>query len=121
MVLVDSSVWIAHLRRADARLGRLLKDGLVRAHPWVIGELACGTLHRRHQFLTGLDGLPTAPMATQREMRVLVERERLMGLGLGWIDVGLLASARLGGMRLWSKDKALRSAARALKVAFNAA
>ena len=78
-------------------------------------------MHRRHPFLTAQGGLPMAPTATQKEMRVLVGRERLTGLGLGWIDVGLLASARLGGMRLWSKDKALRSAARALKVAYHAA
>lgn len=118
MVLVDSSVWIAHLRVAEAHLAKLLADGLVRSHPWVIGELACGTLRRRHEFLQSLERLPMTPMATQLEMRVLVERQRLFGLGLGWIDIGLLASARLGGARLWTKDKALRQAARALNVAY---
>jgi predicted nucleic acid-binding protein len=117
VVLVDSSVWIAHLRVADVALTRLLRDGRVRTHPWVVGELSCGTLRQRHEFLKTMDGLPMTPVATNAEMRTLVERERLMGLGLGWIDVGLLASARLGGVRLWTQDTALRAAARALRVA----
>jgi predicted nucleic acid-binding protein len=118
VVLVDSSVWIAHLRVADAHLAELLGAGLVRTHPWIIGELACGTLHRRHELLSSIERLPSTPVATQSEMRVLVERERLFGLGLGWIDVGLLASARLGGARLWTRDKPLRQAARASNVAY---
>lgn len=65
-----------------------------------------------------MERLPTTPLATQHEMRVLVERQRLFGLGLGWIDVGLLASARLSGTRLWTKDRPLRQAARALNVAY---
>jgi len=120
VVLVDSSVWIAHLRAADASLAKLLGSGLVRTHPWVIGEVACGTLRQRREFLRSMDGLPMTPVATQAEMRTLVERERLMGRGLGWIDVSLLASARLGGARLWTRDRALRAAARALRVAYTA-
>jgi predicted nucleic acid-binding protein len=116
VVLVDSSVWIAHLRVADSALAKLLAAGLVRTHPWVIGELACGTLRNRREALRWLDGIPMTPVATDAELRVLVERERLMGLGLGWIDVGLLASARLGGVRLWTRDRPLRAAARALRV-----
>jgi predicted nucleic acid-binding protein len=118
VVLVDSSIWIAHLRVADVHLAELLGAGLVRAHPWVVGELACGTLHRRHEFLSSIERLPSTPVATQHEMRVLVERQRLSGLGLGWIDIGLLASARLSGARLWTRDKPLRQAARALNVAY---
>lgn len=118
MVLVDSSVWIGHLRVADLRLAELLKAGMVRTHPWVIGELACGSLRRRHEFLTSLDRLPSVPVATPSEMRTLIERQRLMGLGLGWVDVGLLASSRLGGIKLWTRDARLRDAARAFRLAY---
>jgi predicted nucleic acid-binding protein len=118
VVLVDSSVWIAHLRAMNSELVKLLDAGLVRTHPWVIGELACGTLRRRHEFLQDMDRLPATPVATHLEMRTLVERERLMGHGLGWIDVALLASARLGGVRLWTKDRPLRAAAHALRVGY---
>jgi predicted nucleic acid-binding protein len=117
MVLVDSSVWIAHLRASDPRLVELLDAGLVRTHPWIVGELACGSLSRRHEFLSAMDRIPMTPVATPHEMRTLVERGRLMGLGLGWVDVGLLASARLGGVRLWTRDAPLHRAARSLRVA----
>jgi predicted nucleic acid-binding protein len=118
VVLVDSSVWIGHLRVPDLHLVQLLKTLSVRTHPWVIGELACGHLQRRHELLRDMDRMPSTPVATPLEMRTLIDRERLMGLGLGWVDVALLASARLSGVRLWTKDAALRRAARLLRVVY---
>ncbi len=116
MVLVDSSVWIAHLRAEDPRLSALLRDGLVRTHPWIVGELACGTLRDRARFLASLRQLGYVTSALEDEISAMIERERLWGQGLGFVDVGLLASARLSGARLWTADARLAGAARRLGV-----
>lgn len=110
-MLVDTSVWIDHFRRANPDLEHLLDEGRVVTHPFVIGELACGSLSRRGEVLRLLEALPAAPVATHDEVMTFVERRRLHGSGLGWIDVHLLASARLSGHSLWSADRRLRSAA----------
>jgi predicted nucleic acid-binding protein len=115
-LLVDTSVWIDHLRQSDARLGRLLQDGLVLSHPFVIGELACGNLARRSEILEHLRALPSAPVAEHEEVLAFVERRRLMQRGLGWVDVHLLASAVLAGVRLWTADRNLSAAARTLGI-----
>lgn len=115
MILVDTSVWIDHLRRPERELIRLLSDGDVLCHPFVVGELACGHLKRRVTFLAGLSRLPTAPLATHAEALAFVERHALSGRGIGWTDAHLLASATLAGAsRLWTRDKRLRSVAQAL-------
>ena len=80
-------------------------------HAFVIGELACGNLNRREEILSLLAALPEAPAADQDEALAFVETHRLMGLGLGWIDVHLLASASLARLRLWTLDGRLGSAA----------
>ena len=85
-------------------------------HPFILGELACGTLKRRREILSRLAALPQAPVADHEEVLTFVESQRLMGAGVGWIDVHLLASARLAGLRLWTLDKALASAAHALGI-----
>jgi predicted nucleic acid-binding protein len=110
-VLADTSVWIAHLRRSDPELVTLLRDARVLGHSAVVGELACGNLHRRVEFLSALQALPAATEATPAELLAFVERFALHGRGLGWIDVSLLASARLCGARLWTRDVALARAA----------
>lgn len=117
MILVDTSVWIAHLRRGEPELRKLLEDGLVITHSFVLGELVCGHLHNRREILTYLDQLVSAPEATSQEARRLVEDHRLFGQGLGWIDVHLLASSRIAGASLWSLDQPLVRAARRLGVA----
>ncbi|MBZ0170518.1 twitching motility protein PilT [Candidatus Methylomirabilis lanthanidiphila] len=114
MVLVDTSVWVDHLRRGNRRLAKLLDESLVVSHLFVIGELACGNLRNRREILGLLSALPTAPLAEQAEVLRLLDIERLSGRGLGWIDVHLLASARLMACRLWSLDKPLVSAAESL-------
>jgi predicted nucleic acid-binding protein len=110
-VIVDTSVWINHFRHPNADLEYLLEAGQVTTHPFVIGELACGSLGRRGEVLRLLEALPFAPVATHDEVVTFVERQRLHGSGLGWIDVHLLASARLGTQSLWSADRRLREAA----------
>lgn len=111
MTLVDTSVWVDHLRRHDRALAALLEDGAVLTHPSVIGELACGGLRRRDETLALLKALPAAVTADDRETLELIERRGLHGRGLGWIDAQLLAAALLTGCRLWTCDRALARAA----------
>lgn len=116
-MLVDTSVWINHFRRPNHDLEYLLGEGLVLTHPFVIGELACGSLAKRAQVLDLLRDLPTALVATSEEAHALVERHRLFSTGLGWIDIHLLASAKLSNQSLWSVDRRLRDTAQALGLA----
>ena len=116
MTLVDTSVWIDHLRHSNAGLVAQLEAGEVASHPFVIGELACGRLARWQQILGLLSRLPSAPIAAHEEVMSLVEQHRLAGTGIGWIDVHLLASARLAGSRLWTLDRRLKAAAARLGV-----
>lgn len=108
MILVDTCVWIDHLRVGDVGLGDLLRRRRVLAHPFVIGELACGNMRNRGEILALLGCLPAAPQADQDEVLYLIERHRLMGRGLGYVDIHLLASALLlPGTRLWTRDRRL--------------
>jgi predicted nucleic acid-binding protein len=111
MVLVDTSIWIAHFRQRQPVLVDLLCDGLVLAHPFVNGELACGNLSRRESLLADLAALPTAARASDAEVMRLVESRQLWGRGLGWVDAHLLASALISHCRLWTLDKRLGAAA----------
>lgn len=112
MILADTSIWIAHLRRADAALAEILAEGAVLMHPYVIGELACGNLRNRQEILDLLGDLPSAPVATDEEALTFIEQKRLMGRGVGYIDVHLLAAAALAdGARLWTTDAPLRAVA----------
>ena len=111
MVLADTSVWIEHLRRGHAGLVECLTDGLVLMHPFISGELACGNLKDRGAVLVGLDALPAAKLATHPEVLELMERHKLWGRGLGWVDVHLLASALLSNCRFWTIDKRLAQVA----------
>lgn len=117
MILVDTSVWVDHLRVADRQLAGLLLDEAVLCHPFVVGELACGTLGRRGEVLGLLRNLPQAPVVDQDEVLAFVEAHALMGSGLGWVDVHLLASVALAGERFWTRDRRLAQAARRLGVA----
>ncbi|HXD22555.1 MAG TPA: PIN domain-containing protein [Gemmatimonadaceae bacterium] len=113
MVLADTSVWVHHFRHGSDRLGVLLDAGSVAIHPFVLGELACGTLARRSETLSSLRALPHVDVADDDEVMRLLESSRLWGRGLGWIDVHLLAAAKLGGAVLWTLDTALARAAAA--------
>jgi predicted nucleic acid-binding protein len=116
-VLVDTSVWIDHFRRKNARLAELLDGSQVWSHPFVIGELACGNLARRREVLSYLDALPQTPLVDHDEVRGFIESHGLSGRGLGWIDVHLLASARLASVPFWTVDKRLAAVARTLDLA----
>jgi predicted nucleic acid-binding protein len=107
VILVDTSVWIDHLRRGNADLAAALEHDLVVCHPFVIGELACGNLANRAELLALLAKLPTVPVATDTEVLTLIERRRLMGRGLGYVDAHLLASAAIGSVTLWTLDARL--------------
>ena len=115
MILVDTSVWVDHLRRTDAALADLLERGTVLMHPFVVGEIACGGLAHRPAVLDLLQQLPMAEVADTNEVLGFIERRGLHGRGIGLVDVHLLASTALTtGARLWTRDKRLRAAAEAL-------
>ena len=116
MILVDTSVWIEHLRKGSERLRSLLYDEQVLCHPFVVGELACETLRNRQEILSTLRALPEAHVAEQEEVLRFLEARRLSGRGLGWVDANLLASTLLTGCTLWTLDQPLRKAAAALHV-----
>ena len=118
MILVDTSVWVDHLRRRDAALAGALEAGEVLTHPFVIGELACGHLQRRGELLGLLAALPAAPVATQAEALAYIERHALGGRGIGFLDVHLLAATSLAGdAKLWTRDKRLAAVAASLNLA----
>lgn len=117
MILVDTSVWVEHLRHGDPRLVSLLDGGEVLCHPFVVGELACGNLQRRSEILGLLEQLPRAPLLDHREALALVDSAGLAGTGLGWVDVHLLGAARVAGAGLWTRDRRLGVAAARLGVA----
>jgi predicted nucleic acid-binding protein len=115
LILVDTSVWVDHLRRGDPGLVDLLERSAVVMHPFVVGEIACGSLSDRKALLELLQDLPPAVVATDDEVRQFIERQALHGKGIGYVDVHLLASVALtGGARLWTRDQKLRQAAAAL-------
>ncbi|MGI8760396.1 MAG: type II toxin-antitoxin system VapC family toxin [Jatrophihabitantaceae bacterium] len=108
MILVDTSIWIDHLRIGDSQLTTLLHDGRVLAHPWVIGELALGHLTHRSEILELLHNLPHATAATDAEVLTLIESRHLFGLGIGYVDAHLVAATLLtAGASLWTRDKML--------------
>ena len=118
MILVDTSVWIDHLRVASAILSELLGDGGVLGHPFVLGELALGNLGRRGEILRMLGRLPQVTSASHREVLQFVDREALFGRGIGYVDAHLLAAARLtAGTKLWTCDRRLQAVAAQLGLA----
>ena len=118
MILVDTSVWIDHLRSASAILSELLGDGEVLGHPFVLGELALGNLRRREEILRILRRLPQATSASHGELLEFIDREALFGRGIGYVDAHLLAAARLtSGTKLWTHDRRLQAVAAQLGLA----
>ena len=118
MILVDTSVWVDHFREADKDLDQLLLAGDVACHPFILGELACGGLRERDMILALLAALPTAAKADDAEILAFIDRHRLMGKGIGLVDVHLLAACMLEGIELWTHDKKLAAVAGQLGVAW---
>lgn len=119
MILVDTSVWVDHLRRGDSGLVDLLERSAVVMHPFVVGEIACGSLRDRASILELLQDLPRAVVADSDEVLGFIERHVLHGKGIGYVDVHLLASVALTeGARVWTRDTKLHRVAAALGCAY---
>jgi predicted nucleic acid-binding protein len=112
VILVDTSVWVDHLRTGDRVLGQLLDSGEVLGHRFVTGELALGNLRERDLVLSALRELPQATVASDDEVLHFIDRQALFGLGIGYVDAHLLAAVRLtAGAKLWTCDSRLQAAA----------
>ena len=118
MVLIDTSIWISHLRDGNSCLEKLLNDGNVLCHPFIIGELACGNIKNRTEILSLLQSLPLAKKAKHDEVLKFIENKKLMSKGLGYVDIHLLTSAILSDSLLWSFDKELNKIALELNISF---
>lgn len=120
MILVDTSVWVDHLRAKDEGLVALLNKSRVLMHPFILGELACGNLHQWAEVLALLKNLPQVIVASDKEVLFFIERQALMSRGIGYVDAHLLASVILdGSARLWTRDKRLQAAAEILGLAYS--
>ena len=120
MILVDTSVWVDHLRVGNPDLKYQLENGRVLTHPFILGELALGSLQQRATILDALHGLPKAKMADDNEVLRFIDQHRLYGIGIGYIDTHLLAAVRLSpGASLWTLDKRLLAAADQLGLCAN--
>ncbi len=118
MVLVDTSIWISHFKETNPHLKKLLLDEAVASHPFIIGELACGNIKNRKEILSLLRALPQAQVAEDSEILQFIEHKKLMGLGIGLIDVHLLASSLLTSLPLWTADRRLRTTASKLNILY---
>jgi predicted nucleic acid-binding protein len=118
VILVDTSVWVEHLRSNSAILSALLDNCRILGHPFVLGELALGNLRQRDDILRVLRRLPQATSASHLEVLRLIDREALYGRGIGYVDAHLLAAARLtAGSKLWTRDRRLQAVAGQLGLA----
>jgi predicted nucleic acid-binding protein len=118
MVLVDTSIWVAHLRQGNRQLEKLLMDAEVMCHPFIIGELACGNIDNRNEIISLLQSLPMSTTIDFDEFLFFIDRNHLVGKGVGFVDVHLLASAQLMEVPLWTADKKLKSSADQLELTF---
>ena len=118
MVLVDTSVWVEHLRFGNVGLENLLNEGHVVCHPFIVGELACGNLSNRSEILSLLQALPLADHAEHEEVMHFIESYSLMGRGLGYIDMHLIASALLTKVPIWTLDKKLKEVSSKLRLEY---
>lgn len=111
MILVDTSIWIDHFNKTDKELANLLNSGRVCIHPFVIGALACGNISNRAEILNLLHALPRLEPVFDNEIYTFIEKRKLYGIGLGFVDVHLLASALIHNVKLWTRDKTLKKSA----------
>jgi predicted nucleic acid-binding protein len=119
MILVDSSVWMDHLRMSNPVLTAGLNAGRILGHPFVIGEIALGSLKNRQGVLRMLRKLPEAELAQNREVDALIEQVPLFNVGIGYVDTHILASVRLtAGSSLWTRDRRLHGIALQMDIAW---
>jgi predicted nucleic acid-binding protein len=119
LVLVDTSVWINHLREGDKNLTILLENGLVACHPFIIGELACGNMKNRNEIINLLNALPSVPLLEHYEIMEFIEGRKIMNQGIGYVDVHILGSAIIAETPLWTLDKSLNKIARELAIGYS--
>jgi len=117
-ILVDTSVWIKHLREGDQNLTQLLEQGLVACHPFIIGEIACGGIKKRYEIITLLNDLPSTDVLDHSDIMEFIENRKIMNKGIGYIDVHLLGSALVSDTPIWTFDKALSKIAFQLSVGY---
>jgi hypothetical protein len=120
LVLADTSIWVKHLREGQKHLIWLLEQGLIACHPYIIGELACGSLKNRAEIVKLLEALPTVTILEHSEVMEFIESRKLMSIGVGYVDIHLLGSSLLSDIPLWTFDKSLINAAKALNVGYSA-
>ena len=118
MILVDTSVWVNHFHNSNAKLITQLNVGSIACHPFIIGELACGNIGNRAEILSLLQALPATPLVEPEEILEFIDSRGLMGRGLGYVDLHLLASTVLAGIVLWTADRRLRDTAMSFDVAY---
>ncbi len=118
MVLVDTSVWVSHLRHGNSKLQKLLQEGRVASHPFIIGELACGNISNRTEIISLMQALPMLDAVEHEELLLFIEHNKMMRKGLGFVDVHLLAATMLAGIPLWTQDKKLKKACSQLSIDF---
>ena len=116
MILVDTSIWVNHLRRHDEVLAAHLEAGEVLCHPYVIGEISLGVLKQRREVLELMAALPSAVVVSHDDVMAFVDQRRLAGRGIGWVDVHLAASAVVSRSKLWTADRRLAHVARILRL-----
>ena len=119
MILVDTSIWISHFRDGNSQLKQLLLDEQVVCHPFIIGELACGHLKNRKEIISLMLSLPKAEIVENDEILHFIENRKLMGLGIGLMDIHLLASSFLTHSLLWTIDKQLRTVSSKLNIFYS--
>jgi hypothetical protein len=120
MVLVDTSVWISHFRHGNSGLQKLLQEDRVASHPFIIGELACGNISNRTEILSLMQSLPMLDVVQTEELLLFIDHNKIMGTGLGFVDVHLMAAAALAEVPLWTQDKKLKQTCARLSIDFSA-
>jgi len=118
-ILVDTSVWIKYLRESEKNLVRLLEQGLVACHPFIIGELACGGIKNRREIISLLNDLPSTDILDHYDIMEFIEYRKIMNKGIGYVDVHLLGSALVTETPLWTFDKALKKIANQLSISYD--
>ena len=119
LVLADTSIWIKHLREGEEHLIQLLEKGFIACHPFIVGELACGSLKNRREIIQLLEALPTIDVLEHAEVMEFIKSRKLMSIGIGYVDTHLLGSSLLSNIPLWTLDKALKKAANLLNTEYH--
>lgn len=119
MILVDTSLWVEHLRSGVPRLEELLHSDRVVTHPFVIGELLCGNMRPGSDVFRLLGDLHALTVASDSEVVGLIRFRQLHGRGIGYLDAHLLASALLSDVQLWTRDSRLHAVATEAEIAFD--